>query len=490
MKNMNENNMGVSNNNFKSIVIIGGGVGGLFSAWKLSEKGYKVTVLEQKKVIGGLSSSISHNGYQMDIGPHYITIPKKSDLLIQMKDLMGENNMIEIPNIHDAYRTFFRGKISKKYPTLYETIRNNGIKFTIKSLYELIISKILNFRKNSFESSQDYLVSTFGNFLYKKWFVPYLKFSFGDTNVSLKIIMERFPPISLKKFFRVLKNKIKQSEFYEQKNSTNGINEYFHWYPKLGMSSIINSLERKIIENKGKINVESSVVSINHDENSKVVTYVKNNREIKLNADIIIYATPLNIVKKWIFKENKNIKINDKSIHSIVSFFCIDSPQVFDGWVITIYDTDLPFFRISQQNYLSKDIAPKNKSLLSIESKVTDNDELWNMDDHMLFSVLEKNLKSTGILHDEIIDDFKNIKIQNLYSINSTIDSNEDSLEITKKINEFKNEFLLGTTELDVGRLVSDDPHKNSNSKISLGGVFVALANADSLVKQIVSKIS
>ena len=128
MKNMNENNMGVSNNNFKSIVIIGGGVGGLFSAWKLSEKGYKVTVLEQKKVIGGLSSSISHNGYQMDIGPHYITIPKKSDLLIQMKDLMGENNMIEIPNIHDAYRTCFRGKISKKYPTLFETIiANNNI---------------------------------------------------------------------------------------------------------------------------------------------------------------------------------------------------------------------------------------------------------------------------------------------------------------------------------------------------------------------------
>ena len=31
-------------------------------------------------------------------------------------------------------------------------------------------------------------------------------------------------------------------------------------------------------------------------------------------------------------------------------FLCIDSPKLFDGWVINIFDDAIPFFRISQQN--------------------------------------------------------------------------------------------------------------------------------------------
>ena len=42
----------------KKIIIIGGGITGLSTAWKLSEKGYKVKVLESENSIGGLAKSI------------------------------------------------------------------------------------------------------------------------------------------------------------------------------------------------------------------------------------------------------------------------------------------------------------------------------------------------------------------------------------------------------------------------------------------------
>ena len=42
----------------KKIIIIGGGISGLSTAWKLSEKGYKVNVVESDKSIGGLAKSI------------------------------------------------------------------------------------------------------------------------------------------------------------------------------------------------------------------------------------------------------------------------------------------------------------------------------------------------------------------------------------------------------------------------------------------------
>ena len=52
----------------KKIIIIGGGISGLSSAWKLSEKGYKVDVVESDTSIGGLAKSIKVENYYFDIG--------------------------------------------------------------------------------------------------------------------------------------------------------------------------------------------------------------------------------------------------------------------------------------------------------------------------------------------------------------------------------------------------------------------------------------
>ena len=54
----------------KKIVVIGAGVTGLSVAWKLSEKGYEVNIIEMDKFIGGLARSIKIENYFFDIGPH------------------------------------------------------------------------------------------------------------------------------------------------------------------------------------------------------------------------------------------------------------------------------------------------------------------------------------------------------------------------------------------------------------------------------------
>ena len=62
----------------KKIIIIGGGITGLSAAWKLSEKGYKVDVVESDKSIGGLAQSIKVGNYFFDIGPHsFFTVDKE-----------------------------------------------------------------------------------------------------------------------------------------------------------------------------------------------------------------------------------------------------------------------------------------------------------------------------------------------------------------------------------------------------------------------------
>ena len=57
----------------KNIVIIGGGPAGLTAAYELLKDNngeFNVTVLEESKVLGGISQTVRYNGNRMDIGGH------------------------------------------------------------------------------------------------------------------------------------------------------------------------------------------------------------------------------------------------------------------------------------------------------------------------------------------------------------------------------------------------------------------------------------
>ena len=53
-------------------IVIGSGMGGLTTAALLSDLGRKVCVLEQHYTAGGFTHSYERNGYEWDVGVHYI----------------------------------------------------------------------------------------------------------------------------------------------------------------------------------------------------------------------------------------------------------------------------------------------------------------------------------------------------------------------------------------------------------------------------------
>ena len=51
-------------------LVIGAGPAGLAAAWLLAKKGVNVTVVEKEKNVGGISRTLTVNGYRVDMGPH------------------------------------------------------------------------------------------------------------------------------------------------------------------------------------------------------------------------------------------------------------------------------------------------------------------------------------------------------------------------------------------------------------------------------------
>ncbi len=462
-----------------SVIIIGGGLSGLITAQKLSKK-FNVTIIDKQKFLGGLATSIKYNGYSMDIGPHILSLPKNSQILDEFSTLMNDEELIELTNISNASKAYFNSQFFDSFPTLSNTLYHSGKFFFIKILFELFIIKLKN-KRHKYSSSKDYLISCYGNLLYNKWFKPFLFSRFFSYDVPLEYIQNIFPPVSFNKMINSLFLNTKPTKPISIVNDTQ-----LHYYFKNGMISFIDKIKKNIQLNGGKIILNADIKNIIHDKSKKIILSIDNQTQ-EISSDIIIYAIPSSLIIKW-FDPPEEIKLlteNPKSsLNCIMAFLCINSPKLPYGWIINIYDNELVFFRITQQNFLSTSIAPNGKSILCIEIRCSENSEIWKKSNDDIFKIIKNDLRKMNFFNVDTIEDKKMIKFKNLYPIGiNTVD--QTNVKINKFLNSFTNEYVLGTIEGDTGRLSNLD--KDNDSNIGEGGITLAIINANKLITKILN---
>ena len=89
-------------------VVIGSGMSGLTTAALLSELGWKVCVLEQHYTAGGFTHSYERNGYEWDVGVHYIGDVGAATRTRKMFDFLSGGQLDWAP-MDDEYDRFFIG---------------------------------------------------------------------------------------------------------------------------------------------------------------------------------------------------------------------------------------------------------------------------------------------------------------------------------------------------------------------------------------------
>ena len=101
-------------NNFKKIVVIGSGFGGIASALRLKAKKYDVTLIEKHPDLGGRARVFKKNGFTFDGGPTVITAPY---LINELFELFNKNSKdyINIVPLKTWYRFIFDDGLSFDY---------------------------------------------------------------------------------------------------------------------------------------------------------------------------------------------------------------------------------------------------------------------------------------------------------------------------------------------------------------------------------------
>jgi len=91
----------------RSVVVIGGGFGGLSTACYLADAGLDVTVVEKNDQLGGRASRLERDGFRFDMGPSWYLMPDVFERFFGQFDRAPEE-YYELEHLDPHYRIFFK----------------------------------------------------------------------------------------------------------------------------------------------------------------------------------------------------------------------------------------------------------------------------------------------------------------------------------------------------------------------------------------------
>lgn len=90
----------------KTVIVIGGGLGGLSAAISLTQQGYQVRLFEKNQHLGGKLNILKQDGFSFDLGPSILTMPHIFEKLFRDS---GRNmsDYVSIQRLDLEWRSFF-----------------------------------------------------------------------------------------------------------------------------------------------------------------------------------------------------------------------------------------------------------------------------------------------------------------------------------------------------------------------------------------------
>ena len=90
----------------KSVIVVGGGIGGIATAGLLARDGYQVTLLEAHKNLGGRAGSWEKDGFRFDTGPSWYLMPEVFDHWYRLMGTSAAEHL-SLTKLDPGYRVYF-----------------------------------------------------------------------------------------------------------------------------------------------------------------------------------------------------------------------------------------------------------------------------------------------------------------------------------------------------------------------------------------------
>ena len=468
----------------KNVIIIGGGPAGLTAAYELLKDGsgeYRVTILEESEVLGGISQTVRYHGNRMDIGGHRFfskddTIMKWwSDLMpVQGKpsfddQMLGrEKPLVQggpdpqkedvVMLVRDRVSRIYYNKCFFDYPVSMNmnTIKNMGFLTTMKAGFSYLKSTISKLPEDNLEN---FYINRFGKVLYSMFFEGYTEKLWGrhPREISADWGSQRVKGLSIMAIIKDMFSKLTGKK--NNKNAETSLIEQF-WYPKYGPGQLWELVGSKVQEMGGEIRFGCAVEKVN-TENGKVTSVVCKTAdgEEEIAGDVFISSMPIknlvggmadadaeiqriagglpyrDFVTVGLLVKKLNLKnqTDKRTLANIVP----------DCWIY-VQDKGVKLGRIQIFNNWSPYMVkkPEETVWIGLEYFCDEGDDFWNMTDEECIAFAVKELRKMGVIEKGVCLDAHREKVKKAYP--AYFDTYSEFDEVVKFLDGYDNLFCVG----------------------------------------------
>jgi len=445
----------------KTAVIIGAGPAGLAAAYELIKKSdIKPIIIERDSQVGGISRTINHNGYALDIGPHrfFSKIKRVNDLWQEILPLASSdtNHKKEFLKVKRKTRILFLKKFFD-YPISLSagTLKNLGPKRIVKILFSYLKVKLWPIKNE--KNLENFFINRFGKELYLTFFKDYTEKVWG---LPCSLIprdwgAQRVKELSISK---ALMHFLKKTLNIHQFNETSLIEEFF--YPTLGAGQMYEEMAKQIIENGGQIYLNSETINLESEPNKIKALNIKNENGLTktIKADYFLSSMPVKDLINQIecpvleIKEIANgLVYRDYIIIGLLFKKMLKTNQIKevtknniipDNWVY-IQEPNIKMGRLDIfNNFSEKMLKDNNLVWLGAEYFCNEGDEFWRKNDNALKNLAIEELQEINMTNCDDLLDYIVIRQPKAYPAYFGTYNQFD--KIKKFINGFENLFLIG----------------------------------------------
>ncbi|OUU77338.1 MAG: hypothetical protein CBC30_01460 [Chloroflexi bacterium TMED70] len=370
------------------ICIIGAGITGLTTGYKLSKLGHEVEIFESASFSGGQASTINFENFEIEKAYHHLFVTDKA-ILELYKELDLED---ELEWYKSKVATFAEKKIwSTTSPIDLLKLPIIPLKDRINlALISLRLKLIKNWKKLESISAYQWLSKHVSDRTFEIIFEPLLRGKFG----------RYYKDICMPWFWAKIQTRV---------SSRNKKFDEILCYPKNSFSLLIKKLENEIQNQGGSIKHNHLITSINTQDNKvSSVNYISDNKSKHIeNFDAVVSTAPYSILSRLITLD-KSIteKMNKVQYMSAVVMILILKNPISNYYWLSIADKEFPFLGIIEHTNLLPKEKYNNNNIVYITNYVEEDNELLDMNYEEVIEKYTPFIKSINntFSKDEIID--------------------------------------------------------------------------------------
>ena len=436
------------------VVILGAGPAGITAAWRLSELGYPVTVLERDDAVGGMARTINVGNYAVDFGPHTFHVRETDEsrrVLASIKRFFGDDPLV----LTRGTRVLLRGK-EYVYPLeMLQVLKGVSPFLSARIIFDYLMATL----KSTFapakkeDSFEEWGVRNLGRTLYDLCFGIYSERVWGLPTSQ----------ISSKQAQRVAKLNLKNIIL-----RTLGINAdpatYFtkYMYPRKGISLLYEGMaaEVRAAGNVIKLNAPATRLERTGDRVT-TVHYRENGEDKQLPCDILLSTLPLPSLVSMTSPAlpapviAHAAKLKYRSLKLI--YIALKRARMTDYHWVYLLDEQFRVNRLSEQKNVSPDMVPDGSTVLCIELSLWKDEPLWQASDEEIYQLALRDLMKMGygVTPEEVVE-YHVTDIPTAYPVYE-LNFEEHLIPVLDGVHEVSNLLTLGRHGLFLNNSMDDN---------------------------------